>query len=189
MRTRSDCPAGRVTVLLDGAAGAGAVAACGARFDCVAAGAGGGVSGAAAGAGAADCALAPGPPVKVSATMSIVWKVCTSPLTSKRSTACVPPRYLPCRTRPSFNSKVSADAALANKNPRATKPRKCINLFISDCLSQTERGKHLRSGFPSPPQKRGPIFHSIVLDGGAGARVAEETRLRCLIVSLDRADA
>ena len=53
------------------------------------------------------------PRVKVSATMSLVGNVCTSPFTSKRKTACVPPRYFPCSTRPSFSSSVSAKPAAA----------------------------------------------------------------------------
>src|SRR5947209_1279684 len=113
MRTSRDCPAGMVTSPPEAEpaklfAGAGA----------------------AAGAGATTGAERPALPVNVSATASVVLKVWTSPLISKRKTACVPPRYFPFNTRPSLNSKVSAAAAPTKNSPKTTATKKRFKLFI-----------------------------------------------------------
>src|SRR5580658_667608 len=85
-----------------------------------AAGGGAEAGGTEGGAAGADAFAAPLFPVNVTATASITLNVCTSPFTSNRSTACVPPRYRPCSTRPSFSSKVSAAADPTKNNPSAT---------------------------------------------------------------------
>src|SRR5262249_45962860 len=92
-------------------------------------------------AGAATAAW-PEPRVNVSATMSLVEKVCTSPLISKRRIACVPPTNLPCKTRPSFNSNVSAAAAPVRAAPSTITPKNLINVFIRILLA---------SAFRNPP--------------------------------------
>lgn len=116
-----DCPAGMVT------SPPGATAAC--------AGAWSGTAGAGAGGGAGAAIGASLPrPVKVKATTSLVLKVCTSPLTSKRRMAAVPPRYRPCTTLPLFNSRVSAAAKLTKNNATATATKKRFTLRITSSL-------------------------------------------------------
>src|SRR5438309_6774362 len=95
---------------------------------------GGGLSaGAAAGGGGAVSGTRPlDPRVNVKATISCVGNVWTSPFTSKRKTACVPPRYFPCSTRPSFNSNVSAkpSPAKTSATPAITISLEKSRIFI-----------------------------------------------------------
>src|SRR5438445_5801637 len=135
MRTSRDCPAGMVTSPPEAEpaklfAGAGA----------------------AAGAGATTGAERPALPVNVSATASVVLKVWTSPLISKRKTACVPPRYFPFNTRPSLNSKVSAAAAPTKNSPKTTATKKRFKLFIVPSHdSEITIPGDLRIRFPARP--------------------------------------
>src|SRR5882757_5016769 len=111
MRTIIGCPAGGVkSPPLYPCGGAAWAGACGGSFG----GLSGGLLG--AGGGGGSGARRPPPRVNVNATMSCVGNVCTSPFTSKRKIACVPPRYLPCSTRPSFSSSVSANPIGAKRN-------------------------------------------------------------------------
>src|SRR2546427_1028261 len=133
MRTSRDCPAGMVTSPPEAEpaklfAGAGA----------------------AAGAGATTGAERPALPVKVSATASVVLKVWTSPLISKRSTACVPPRYFPFNTRPSFNSKVSAATAPTKNSPKATATKKRFTLFIVPSHDRRPAFSEISAFIPAP---------------------------------------
>src|SRR5882762_5048588 len=90
-------------------------------------------------------------PVNVSATISIVLNVCTSPFTSKRSTACVPPRYFPRSTRPSFNSKVSAAAKPASNRPSTVAVNKRFHLFmVSSQAENRANPRDLREFSPHP---------------------------------------
>src|SRR5712675_983093 len=111
MRTIIGCPAGSVKspplYACDGAGGASFGGLSGGGLP-------GGLLGYGGGGGSA--ARRPPPRVNVNATMSCVGNVCTSPFTSKRKIACVPPRYLPCSTRPSFSSSVSANPIPAKSN-------------------------------------------------------------------------
>src|SRR5215472_8975830 len=160
IRISKDCPAGMVTSppgATLAAAGAG-----------VAAG---------AGAGAAIEVAAPPRPVKVKATTSLVLKACTSPFTSKRTTAAVPPKYRPCITLPLFSSRVSAAATLAKNNPTAMAAKKRFKLRIPPSLlaDSIPRGPNLPNGMP--------FGHSTALDTVRDGMVARrELRLAVLAV-------
>ena len=96
-------------------------------------------------------------PVKVNATMSVVLKVSTSPFTSKRRMAAVPPRYLPCTTLPLLSSKVSAAATLTKNNPTMTAAKKRFTLRTPPSFIPS--GKQLMS--PRSPRSSP---HSTALD-------------------------
>src|SRR5216684_2072815 len=113
--------------------------------------------------GAATGAADPELPVNVSATISVVLKVCSSPLISKRNTACVPPRYFPFKTRPSFNSKVSAAAAPTRNSPIANTDKKRFTLFI---VPSHDRKSQFLEISASVPRAQGQLYHSTALDGG-----------------------
>src|SRR5215831_10862822 len=66
--------------------------------------------------------------------MSCVGKVWTSPLTSKRRTACVPPKYLPCSTRPSFSSSVSAKPVPASSSTALAASKALDKFFMVNSL-------------------------------------------------------
>src|ERR1700675_3417045 len=95
--------------------------------------------------------------------MSAVLKVCTSPRISKRNTACVPPRYFPFNTRPSFSSKVSAAAAPTKNSPSATAAKKRFTLFIVP--SRDRKSSFLRIPAFVPSTQRQP-YNSTALDDG-----------------------
>lgn len=143
-----DCPAGMVTSP-PGAAGAGAGVGAGAS----AAGAGGG-------AGASIGAEPPPRPVKVNATTSLVLKVCTSPFTSKRRTAAVPPRYLPWTTLPLFSSKVSAAATLTKNNATAMVAKKRLKLRILPSLIADSQS-HTSPNLPRTERYSSILLHWI----------------------------
>src|SRR5882762_9983911 len=120
-------------------------------------------AGAAIGAGFDTGAADGEPPVNVSATISEVLKVWTSLLISNRNTACVPPKYFPFKTRPSFNSNVSANAAPMKNRPRATAASDRITLFIASSLRRRVTKPHdLRSVL----SRRKAHPDSIALDDG-----------------------
>src|SRR5882762_8425758 len=119
-------------------------------------------AGAAIGAGFDTGAADGEPPVNVSAPISEVLKVWTSLLISNRNTACVPPKYFPFKTRPSFNSNVSANAAPMKNRPRATAASDRITLFIVSSLRRRVRKHDLRSVL----SRREAHPDSIALDDG-----------------------
>src|SRR5258708_16351513 len=141
MRTSRDCPAGMVTSPPE------------AEFAML-------FAGIAAAAGAER----PAAPVNVSATASVVLKVWTSPLISKRKTACVPPRYFPFNTRPSLNSKVSAAAAPAKNIPKTTATKKRFTLFIVPSHDRKSQFPETSASI-SPPKA---LCDSTALNGGNG---------------------
>src|SRR5262245_29107075 len=125
MRTRIDCPAGTLTS--PPAPPAYELAAAGGGAD---AGGPGSACGGGAAAGGGAVGVEREFRVNVKATMSCVGKVCTSPSTSKRRTACVPPKYFPCSTRPSLSSSVSASPIPASSSVAVAANKVLDQFFI-----------------------------------------------------------
>src|SRR5712671_471890 len=119
------------------------------------------------GAGAGAEAKCPALPVNVSATMSVVLKVWTSPFSSNLITVCVPPRYFPFKTRPSFNSKVSAAAAPTKNSPSANIDKKRFTLFIVPSHDRKSQYQEISAYAPRTHRRFIILQH---LDGGDVAK-------------------